>query len=348
MEIDHSRKETPGKGDAPMAYNRDIYEKAQKIIDDRRERSEKKAEAKARLFDSLEPEYGKLRQEMIESVREAIKSIDMKPDDAPALLQQQKIRNLTAQQQIRSLLQKHDLPEDYLEVKYVCPVCSDTGIDGNRLCECHLEVLKKLAYDEAGSRSPLKFCSFDDFRLDYYSNRVNPEYGCSPRQRMGEILDYCKSYAATFDAASPSLLFFGETGLGKTHLSLSIAGTVINAGYSVIYNSAQNIFNELQKERFGKGDSDGRFEPMVLECDLLVIDDLGAEFSTQFTNAALYNIVNTRINSTLPTIISTNLNIKELEERYTRRISSRLIGEYAVINFIGEDVRQIRSERTDA
>ena len=327
-----------------MAYNRDIYEKAQKIIDGRREDSEKKAEARARLFDSLEPEYGKLRKEMIESVKEAIKSIDMKPEEAPTFLQQQKIRNLNAQQQIKALLAKHDLPEDYLEVRYHCPVCQDTGIDGNRLCECHLEVLKKLAYDEAGSKSPLKFCSFADFRLDYYSDRVNPEYGCSPRQRMGEILDYCKSYAATFDPDSPSLLFFGETGLGKTHLSLSIAGEVINAGYSVIYNSAQNIFNELQKERFGKGDSDGRFEPMVLECDLLVIDDLGAEFSTQFTNAALYNIVNTRINSSLPTIISTNLNIKEIEERYTRRISSRLIGEYAVINFIGEDVRQIKSE----
>ena len=330
-----------------MAYNQDIYEKAQKILEDRRKAAEQAAEARARLFDSLEPEYGKMRQEMIRSVREAIKAIDMNPEEAPEFLQRQKIRNLTAQQQIKALLQKHDLPENYLEVKYTCPRCDDTGIDGNRLCECHIEILKKLAYDEAGSKSPLKFCKFDDFRLDYYSDKANPEYGCSPRQRMGEILDYCKTYAATFDADSPSLLFDVETGLGKTHLSLSIAGEVINAGHSVLYNSAQNIFNELQKERFGKGDADGRFEPMVLECDLLVIDDLGAEFSTQFTNAALYNIINTRINSGLPTIISTNLNMKGLEERYTRRVSSRLIGEYAVINFIGEDVRQIRSERAD-
>ena len=327
-----------------MAYNRDIYENAQKIIDDRRRKSEMAAEDRARLFDSLEPEYGRLRREMIESVREAISSIDMKPEEAALFLQKQKLRNLDAQQQIRALLQKHDLPEDYLEIHYSCPVCQDTGIDGNRLCGCHLEVLKKLAYDEAGNKSPLKFCSFGDFRLDYYSDRANPEYGCSPRQRMSEILDYCKSYAATFDTDSPSLLFFGETGLGKTHLSLSIAGEVINAGYSVIYNSAQNIFNELHKERFGKDDSDGRFELMVLECDLLVIDDLGAEFSTQFTGAALYNIINTRINSGLPTVISTNLNIKEIEERYTRRISSRLIGEYAVLNFIGDDVRQLKSE----
>ena len=327
-----------------MAYQRDIYEKAQRIIDDRRERSEKNAEARARLFDTLEPEYAKLRQEMIGSVRDAIKSIEMDPEEAAVFLQKQKIRSLTAQQQIKALLQKHDLPEDYLEVKYTCPVCNDTGVDGNHLCRCHIEILKKLAYEEAGRQSPLKFCSFADFRLDYYSDRVNPEYGCSPRRRMEEILDLCQNYAATFDTASPSLLFFGETGLGKTHLSLSIAGEVINAGYSVIYNSAQNIFNELQKERFGKGEADGRFEPMVLECDLLVLDDLGAEFSTQFTNAALYNIVNTRINSSLPTIISTNLNIKEIEERYTRRVSSRLIGEYAAVNFIGEDVRQLRSE----
>ena len=330
-----------------MAYNRDIYEKAQKIIEERREKAESQAEAKARLFDALEPEYGRLRQEMIQSVREAIKAIDMNPEEAPEFLQRQKIRNLTAQQRIKALLQKHDLPEDYLEVKYHCPVCSDTGIDGNRLCACHIEILKKLAYDEAGQKSPLKFCSFDDFRLDYYSDKVNPEYGCSPRQRMEEVLNFCKTYAATFDADSPSLLFYGETGLGKTHLSLSIAGEVINAGYSVLYNSAQNIFNELQKERFGKGEADGRYEAMALECDLLVIDDLGAEFSTQFTNAALYNIINTRINSGLPTIISTNLNMKGIEERYTRRISSRLIGEYAVINFIGEDVRQIKSERAE-
>lgn len=328
-----------------MAYNRDIYEKAQAIIDERRAASERAAEARAKLFDSLEPEYGKMRKEMILSVREAIKAIDMAPEEAPEFLQQQKIRNLTAQQQIRALLQKHDLPEDYLEVRYCCPVCSDTGIDGSRLCACHIEILKKLAYDEAGRKSPLKFCRFDEFRLDYYSDKYSAEYGCSPRQRMGEILDYSKTYAATFDDSSPSLLFFGETGLGKTHLSLSIAGAVINAGYSVLYNSAQNIFNELQKERFGKGDADGRFEPMVLECDLLVIDDLGAEFSTQFTNAALYNIINTRINSGLPTIISTNLNMTGIEERYTRRISSRLIGEYALFNFIGEDVRQIKSEK---
>lgn len=327
-----------------MAFTKEIYMKAQEIIDKRREDAEKKTEAKMRLFESLEPEYKTCRQEMISSVREVVKSIEMSPEKAAEFIQQQKIKNLTAQQNILRLLRKNSLPDDYFETKYYCSVCNDTGIDGSKLCACNIELVKKLAFEDAGKKSPLRFCRFEDFRLDYYSDKYSAEYECSPRQRMTDILSFCKNYAESFDTDSPSVLMFGETGLGKTHLSLSIAGEVINRGYGVIYNSAQNIFNSLQKEHFGRAETDEQYEAMVLECDLLVIDDLGAEFSTQFTNAALYNIINTRINSGLPTIISTNLDFKGIEERYTRRISSRIIGEYAALNFIGADVRQIKTE----
>lgn len=327
-----------------MALNSEIYAKAEEIIRKRKLDAENKAESKMRLFETLEPAYKEFKSEMINSVQEAILSINMHPDEAAKFVQEQKIRNLTAQQNIKQLLRSHDLPDDYFEVKYFCPVCSDTGIDNNRLCNCQIEIIKQLSFDEAGKKSPLKFCRFEDFSLNYYDDKYSAEYECSPRQRMREIFDFCRSYAQSFDTNSQSLLMFGETGLGKTHLSLSIAGEVIAKGYGIIYNSAQNIFNELQKERFGKADTNGEYEAMVLECDLLVIDDLGAEFSTQFTNAALYNIINTRINSALPTIISTNLDFKGIEERYTRRISSRLIGEYAALNFIGADVRQLRNE----
>lgn len=327
-----------------MAFTKEIYLKAQEIIDRRKEEAEKTAESKARLFSSLEPEYDVWKKEMILSVKDAVTSIGMSPEDAAEFIQKQKIRNLTAQQNIRLLLEKHSLPADYFDVKYTCPVCQDTGIDGSKLCRCNIELVKKLAFEEAGKKSPLKFCRFDDFRLDYYSDAYSSEYECSPRRRMEEILGFCKDYAESFDTNSPSVLMFGETGLGKTHLSLAIAGEAIRKGYNVIYNSAQNIFNELEKERFGKGITSGQFEAMVLECDLLLIDDLGAEFSTQFTNAALYNIINTRLNSSLPTVISTNLDFKGIEERYTRRISSRVIGEYAALNFIGADIRQLRSE----
>ena len=201
------------------------------------------------------------------------------------------------------------------------------------------------AFDEAGKKSPLKFCRFEDFRLDYYPTEINGEYGCSSRERMEGILAFCKGYADDFDRSSQSILMLGETGLGKTHLSLSIAGEVISRGYNAVYNSAQNIFTELNKEHFGRSDISFSYEAMILDCDLLVIDDLGAEFATQFTNAALYNIINTRINYSLPTIINTNLSLKELEEKYTRRISSRIIGEYAVLDFFGYDIRQIKNEQ---
>ena len=326
-----------------MAYTKEIFEKAQEIINQRKTDAENAAEAKRKLFEALEPDYRKWKNEMISAVKEVVRAIEMCPEDAPMFVQQQKMRNLDAQQQIKFLLRKHSLADDYLEVSYSCKKCNDTGIFGSHLCECHIELLKQLAFNEAGKKSPLKFCSFEDFRLDYYSDKYDGEIKSSPRERMASIFEYCKMYAASFDpASSPSMVLTGETGLGKTHLSLAIAGEVIKKGNKVLYNSAQNIFNELKKEHFGKN-NDGQYEALVLECDLLVIDDLGAEFSTSFTEAALYNIINTRINLCLPTIISTNLNQHELEEKYGRRISSRLIGDYATLSFSGTDIRQQRN-----
>ncbi len=327
-----------------MPYTREIYDKAQEIIDKRKKDAEDKVSAKTRLFEAMEPQYTEYKNEMINSVKEVVKVIDMSPEKAPEFIQKQKIRNLTAQQNIILLLRKNNLPDDYLETKYFCPVCEDTGFNESRLCSCHIEVLKKLAFDEEGKKSPLKFCRFEDFDLKYYPDEYSSVLKCSPREKMREILSFCKEYASSFEPDNQSLFMHGETGLGKTHLSLAIAGKAIEKGYSVIYNSAQNIFNELHKERFGKSDSNGAFEAMVLECDLLVIDDLGTEFQTQFTNSVLYNIINTRINTGLPTIISTNLTLSEIENIYSKKISSRIIGEYAILTFKGNDIRQLRNE----
>lgn len=329
-----------------MPYTIEMFENAQQIIDERRAGNEAEAERRREEFSRLEPAYAHWKNEMIASVAEVVRAVELSPEKARALIEKQKRRNLDAQSEIRALLKKHGLPENHLETRYTCALCEDTGVRNGRLCTCQIEVLKNMVFEEAGKKSPLKFSRFSDFRLDYYDTAYNAECRCSARERMEMILNLCKEYAESFDPSSPSLLMYGETGLGKTHLSLAIAGEVIRKGYRVLYNSAQNIFNELSKERFGKNEQDGRFEALVLECDLLVLDDLGAEFSTQFTNAALYNIVNTRINQSLPTIISTNLNLKELEERYTRRISSRMIGEYEALFFFGSDVRQLKKSES--
>lgn len=326
-----------------MAYSGELYEKTKEIIEARKQKAESDAAERRSAFALAEPEYEKYKKEMIDSVKEAIQAISLNPDEAAVLLEKQKIRNLQAQQEIKRLLSAHSLPENFLDVRYFCPECEDTGVKNNKLCSCYINQIKQLAFEAAGKNSPLRVSTFNDFRLDYYDDKtIIPECKETSRSRMKNIFNFCKAYAEDFDENSENILFCGETGLGKTHLSLAIAGEAIKKGYNVIYNSAQNIFNELEKEHFGRGNSNGQFEAMVLECDLLVIDDLGAEFSTQFTNAALYNIINTRINLSLPTIISTNLNFEELAEKYTRRVSSRLIGDYIQLKFFGSDVRQVK------
>ena len=133
----------------------------------------------------------------------------------------------------------------------------------------------------------------------------------------------------------------GATGLGKTHLSLAIANEVTKKGFQVVYDTAQNIFSSLEKEKFSYNNSYDR-ENEILGCDLLIIDDLGSEFITNFTTAALYNIINTRINRSKPVIISTNLTETELEDKYTQRVTSRIIGNYVSLLFLGKDIRQLK------
>lgn len=326
-----------------MIYSNELLAAAREIIDDRRARAEAENTRRLMEFERLEPRYKTLKAELIDSMRIAMNTVGADRETTEKVIAQQKARNLSAQKEIKALLQAHGLPEDYLEPQYTCKKCGDTGSVGIELCDCFEDLLKTLAFEEANKRSPLRFSTFDDFRLDYYSEEELPEFHCSPRKRMTEILQYCRQYAESFDTDAHSLFFCGQTGLGKTHLSLAIAGEAVKKGYRVLYNSAQNIFNELQQEYFSR-ESTRRFETLVLECDLLILDDLGAEFSTQFTDAALYNIMNTRINLRLPTIISSNLTQSKIEERYSKRISSRLIGEYVALRFLGNDIRQQRND----
>ena len=151
-------------------------------------------------------------------------------------------------------------------------------------------------------------------------------------------------YATQFTAHSKSIIIYGGTGLGKTHLSLAIANGVINRGFSVVYGTAQNIFTDLQNEAFGRKDNLRYYERAVLNCNLLIIDDLGTEFKNSYVSACLYNIINSRLLAKLPTIISTNLSIYEVEERYDQRVTSRIIGEYSPLTLIGKDIRYIKRQ----
>ena len=158
---------------------------------------------------------------------------------------------------------------------------------------------------------------------------------------MSKVYEYCKAYAEDFTTKSKNLLMMGATGLGKTHLSLAIANRVIEKGYDVYYDSIQNIMDKLEKEHFGRLPREESIKDDILSCDLLIIDDLGVEFTTQFTVAELHSIINTRILRCLPTIISTNLELTDIEKQYSQRIASRIIGTSMPLRFCGNDIRQM-------
>lgn len=236
----------------------------------------------------------------------------------------------------RVLIQKCGGNEQDFKPEYSCEKCNDTGFIHGKMCSCVAELCKKLTTEAMSAHMPLSASRFDNFDISLY-----PETGgkVSPRKRMSGILDFCRKYAAEFNGHSASLLFLGNTGLGKTHLSLAIAGEVIAKGYGVIYGPSVRLLGQIEKEHFSKyGSTD--YLDSVLECDLLIIDDLGTEYITPFSVSVINNIVNSRILENRPTIISTNLSLAELEEKYSPRVVSRLTGIYTIKQFLGEDIRQ--------
>ena len=161
---------------------------------------------------------------------------------------------------------------------------------------------------------------------------------------MGKILDICRKYAANFSEESGNLLFNGGTGLGKTFLSACIAQAVAGKGFSVAYESAQNLFAKLERDRFHPDEESAAAVAHLARCDLLIVDDLGTELPGNFTTAALYHIVNERLLAGKPMIISTNLNIDEINARYSPQIASRLQGSFQLLPFVGEDIRVLKNK----
>ncbi|MGI6269363.1 MAG: ATP-binding protein [Candidatus Howiella sp.] len=227
-------------------------------------------------------------------------------------------------------------PEDF-KPAYTCAACQDTGFVNGRVCACVNTLCAKLSCERMSAEMPLADSRFDNFDLSFYTDRPG-ENGLVPRKQMAAILAYCKSYAESFSRESGNLLLMGNTGLGKTHLSLAIASGVIERGFGVVYGPASRLFERVEREKFSGAGSG--YKDALLGCDLLIVDDLGTEFSTPFTVALVNDLVNTRILEKRPTVISTNFGFKELAEKYTSRVTSRLIGCYTVRQFIGQDVRQ--------
>ena len=262
-------------------------------------------------------------------------------EDPQELLQEARRKNMLLQQERAELAALH-FEEGFLDDSPICDRCGGNGYIGSAMCECLRELCrqeqkKELTFLNVGRES------VEHFRLDFYPDREDPRLGVNIRAVMEKTFNTCRRYAYGFSEKSPNLLFSGDTGLGKTFLSACIARAVADNGYSVMYESAGHLFANLERAKFSGDENARRESDKYLACDLLIVDDLGTEMPGQFTTAALYGLVNDRLLSGKPTIISTNLTVEELEKRYNRQIASRLRGSYQRVPFLGEDIRVLKN-----
>lgn len=325
-----------------MSYSKDTLLKATQILENRRKKAQHIRDTRHAEVTARVPEINEYETKLSETGLAVVKALGMGKEDAQNYIERLAQINGEIQMLIKTALRENGYPENYLDIPYTCKKCEDTGFVEGYACECRTQLLKEIAKENLASVSPSANCTFDNFMLKYYPLPVDEVTGVSAQKRMAEVLEYCKCYAEDFGAGSDSLYLHGATGLGKTHLSLAIANVVAENGFKVIYDTAQNILSSLEREKFSYGNN-GEREKEILDCDLLIIDDLGSEFTTQFTVAAVYNIINTRLNRSKPVIISTNLTKNELEAKYTQRVTSRIIGGYVSILFLGKDIRQIKN-----
>lgn len=311
-------------------YARENYGKVKAIIEARRQKAIKEADVRNTEV-SLMSEDIRLIDAELRGTGLRIFKLACEGGDITPLRE----RNIFLCEERKKCLVKLGLPEDYTEVHYTCTACSDTGFVGDKMCSCFKEMLITENIKSSGMGNLIERQSFENFDIERYKDN---EEGY---RRMKSNLSDIKLFIDNFDNSPQTLLFVGKTGTGKTHLSTAIAKALIENGYEVLYDSSQNVVAAFEHDRFKSGY--GPYEPKgdkYLDCDLLILDDLGTEFVNQFTLSCLYNLINTRQNKGLSTIISTNLSAKELTTKYEDRIYSRLMGKDSkILLFIGKDAR---------
>lgn len=329
-----------------MAYPSNYYTKAQEIIDKRRFDNSVTIARRTRELHREIPEIGDIDRKLSSTIDVLAKIILSNSPDTAQKIEKLKNENLELQQRMRELLRSHGYPEDYLDPIYNCKKCHDTGMGENGRCSCYNDVLKMIASNELSKSLPMGLTCFESFDLSLYSDQPKTELkNKSPRDIMKQNYDFCVSYAEDFLIPGDSIFMTGGTGLGKTHLSLSVAKKVIEKNYSVVYGSVPDLLRKIKNAHFNKTEDDAEVMNTLKECDLLLLDDLGAEFESQFYVSCLYELINTRLNYGRPTIVNTNLTGTELKKRYSDRIVSRLYSMKTLV-FSGDDIRmKLKSRR---
>lgn len=242
-------------------------------------------------------------------------------------------------QEKQSILEQAGYRPDCFEPKYECPDCKDTGYINNKKCHCFLQAEMEYIYEQSNVKHVLERENFSKFSLDYYSQEmIDPVTKQSSYKLAQDALAKCRAFTTNFDKQSDNLLLYGKPGTGKTFLTNCIAKELLDAGHSVIYFSAFQLFDQLAKYAFDRNASENEYKN-IFNCDLLIIDDLGTEGPNTFTTSKFFQCINERILRGKSTMISTNLTPKEIADTYFERISSRINSYFTMIKMFGQDIR---------
>ena len=324
-----------------MAYSKEVVQRARaRLAQAKEDRESENRQHLAEAYDRV-PRLRQIDILLRRTMAMAAQAVFASGGDVQAAMAEAKAQNQALQQE-RAWLIDANFEEGFLDETPICDRCGGTGYMGSTMCECLAELCRQEQKKELTLLSGGKE-SFNQFRLDYYPDRVDPKLGVSPRAIMERNLRTCRTYTATFSQNSGNLLFNGGTGLGKTFLSACIARGVADKGFSVIYETATHLFNKLEQAKFNPTEETRQEAAKFTACDLLIVDDLGTEMPGQFVTAALYSLLNDRLLAGKPMIISTNLNVDEIHRRYSPQIASRLQGSFHQLIFLGEDIRILKN-----
>ncbi len=315
------------------------------LVSYERKRDKAESELEYRIKDvySQIPEIKSIDDEVSKIGLELAKLVLLNPQDKDSIIAQSKDKMHELKLKKEELLNRYNVPNGYLDLQHSCNVCKDKGfLQNGHKCNCLKQEIINEAYKMSNLSRMLENQNFNNINTNIFSDEIFEDSNISPRQNFLQIVSTCESFVFNFDRDNDeNLLFYGDTGLGKTFMCNCIAKSLLDRGYLVIYQTAFKMFEIIEDYKFKNSEnhiSKDNYDNLF-NCDLLIIDDLGTELTNSFTNSELFNILNTRLLTGKKTIISTNLSPMQLGSNYAQRIFSRIFDRFKMVKFIGNDLR---------
>lgn len=316
-------------------YNKILREYDKRQLENRHE-----LEERVKKIYSILPELKEIDDQIVSNSIQSAKLSLMGDDQSLNSLAD---RNMDLSMRKIEILTENGYPSNYLMPTYHCEDCKDTGYINNEKCHCFKQAIVDLLYSQSNIKGVMEQENFSTFRYDFYTDSyIEETTNLTPLANIKKVVSSCKEYIDNFDSTYSNLLLYGNAGVGKTFLANCIAKELLDRSHTVIYLTAFQLFDILEKNKFNKdqekSEANEQFE-YILDCDLLIIDDLGTELNNSFVTSQLYLCINERHLRKKATIISTNLSWDNLNTNYSERIFSRIASNYRLLKIVGDDIR---------